>query len=276
MEATFRPPSPDRWGPGLSLSLVAHALLVLGLTSAVSWKVATTEVAVEAEIWSEVPRGAPPAPPPEPPPAPAPAPAPAPDPVRQPPPRAPEPEVEKRPDIVTERSQPKPKPKAPREVFDTTPPKPRKPEPSPKAETRPKDKPSPQEAQREARLAAEREAQRRLALDRMMNELGGSGGSGVPGAVSAGPSPAYAGRIKARIKPNIVFTEQASGNPLAKVEVRCAPDGRIISRRLVASSGLPAWDEAVLRAVDRTEVLPANEQGKVPSPMLLEFRPNDL
>ena len=109
-----------------------------------------------------------------------------------------------------------------------------------------------------------------------MNELGGTGGAGVPSATSAGPSAAYAGRIKARIKPNIVFTEQLiPGNPVAKVEVRCAPDGRIMSVKLVSSSGVVAWDAAVLRAIDRTEVLPLDERGKVP-PMLLEFRPNDF
>ena len=67
-----------------------------------------------------------------------------------------------------------------------------------------------------------------------------------------------------------------AGNPSALVEVRCAPDGRIISRKLLESSGLPAWDEAVLRAVDRTEVLPLDENGRVPSPLQIEFRPKDF
>jgi colicin import membrane protein len=40
---------------------------------------------------------------------------------------------------------------------------------------------------------------------------------------------------------------------------------------IVKSSGVPAWDEAVLKAVDKTAVLPRDENGKVPSPMLLSF-----
>jgi len=123
--------------------------------------------------------------------------------------------------------------------------------------------------------AAEREAQRQANLMRMMSELGSLGTSGQD-AQSAGPSSNYAGRIKARIKPNIVFTDNVAGNPSALVEVRCAPDGRIISRKLLESSGLPAWDEAVLRAVDRTEVLPLDENGRVPSPLQIEFRPKDF
>ena len=124
--------------------------------------------------------------------------------------------------------------------------------------------------------AAELEAQRQANLQRMMSSLGG--GSGGPGAAarSTGPSAGYAGRIIARIKPNIVFTESLNGNPQAVVEVRCSPDGRIMSRRLVSSSGVAAWDEAVLRALDRTEVLPADVDGRVPTLMQLSFKPRDF
>ncbi len=93
---------------------------------------------------------------------------------------------------------------------------------------------------------------------------------------SAGPTPEYAARINARIKPNIRFTETPSGNPITKVKVICAPDGKIISRTILVPSGLASWDQAVLRAIDRTEILPRNEQGKVPSPMQLDFRPGDF
>ena len=67
-----------------------------------------------------------------------------------------------------------------------------------------------------------------------------------------------------------------AGNPIAAVEVKVAPDGTIIGRRLVTSSGVAAWDEAVLRAIDRTAVLPRNPDGPTPPSMLIEFRPRDL
>jgi len=280
----WRPRDADGWRPGVGLAVAAHALLALGLAFSVSWKLTQDEPAVEAELWSEIPRGAPPsvAPPPK---------LAEPEPVAPPPKVAEraEPEPAKKPDIVTERSpkkEDKPR-KQPKETFDTSPPKPaKKPEPAKddKAEKLAKEKAAKAEQAkaekerqaREAKAAAEREALRKANLAKMMNELGGTGGSGVPSATSAGPSAAYAGRIKARIKPNIVFTEQLiPGNPVAKVEVRCAPDGRIMSVKLVSSSGVVAWDAAVLRAIDRTEVLPLDERGKVP-PMLLEFRPNDF
>jgi colicin import membrane protein len=74
----------------------------------------------------------------------------------------------------------------------------------------------------------------------------------------------------------VVFGDEVDGNPLASVEVKVAPDGTIVGRRLVKSSGVPAWDEAVLRAIDKTEVLPRDTDGRVPPAMLLDFRPRDF
>ena len=92
---------------------------------------------------------------------------------------------------------------------------------------------------------------------------------------AAGPSAGYAGRIKARIRPNIVFLDKVSGDPTAEVEVRAAADGTIVGRKLLKSSGVPAYDEAVLRAIDKTEVLPRDVDGRVPSALLLVFRANE-
>jgi colicin import membrane protein len=52
-----------------------------------------------------------------------------------------------------------------------------------------------------------------------------------------------------------------------------APDGTITGRRLVKSSGHRSWDDAVLRALDKTEVLPRDVDGRVHSPVIIEFRP---
>jgi colicin import membrane protein len=73
----------------------------------------------------------------------------------------------------------------------------------------------------------------------------------------------------------VVFADAISGNPVAEIEVRTQPDGAITSRRLVKSSGNPAWDEAALRAIDRTGSLPRDTDGKVPSPMIVVLRPQD-
>ena len=129
-------------------------------------------------------------------------------------------------------------------------------------------------AQREeVALAAQREAY----LKRIQGQAGATGAPDSTGtaAQSSGPSANYAGRIRARIKPNIVLTDNVPGNPVATVEVRCAADGTIVSRKLVKSSGSALWDETVLRAIDRTETLPRDVDGRVPSLMQIEFRPRD-
>jgi len=125
--------------------------------------------------------------------------------------------------------------------------------------------------------AKQLEAQREKNLQRIAGLAGASGAPGATGTAlkSAGPSAGYAGRIVARIKPNIVFIEAISGNPTAVVEVHAAPDGKILASKLTKSSGVSAWDEAVLRAITKTEMLPRDTDGRVPSPLVISFRPKD-
>jgi colicin import membrane protein len=97
-------------------------------------------------------------------------------------------------------------------------------------------------------------------------------------AQAAGPSASYGGRLVARIRPNITFPGDVAGiigNPGAEVEVRADTDGTIISRKLLKSSGIKAWDEAVLKAIDKTETLPRDIDGRVPSHLEFTFRPKD-
>jgi colicin import membrane protein len=135
------------------------------------------------------------------------------------------------------------------------------------------------EDEKRKRLEQEQES-RRVAQQREANlrRLQAQAGTGDPSATgaatrSAGPSDSWAGRIRARVKPNIVVGDDVPGNPVAEVEVRMAPDGTITSKRLVKSSGNRSWDDAVLRALDKTEVLPRDVDGRVHSPVVIEFRP---
>ena len=125
--------------------------------------------------------------------------------------------------------------------------------------------------------AKQREALRQENLKRMAGLAGATGAPDATGTAlrSAGPSASYAGKIVARVKPNIVFVEAAAGNPVAEVEVRAAPDGTIVGRKIVKSSGLKAWDDAVLKAIDKTDRLPRDTDGRVPSTLIISFRPKD-
>ena len=111
----------------------------------------------------------------------------------------------------------------------------------------------------------------------MMGQAGATGGptASRPAQRSSGPSASYGGSVPARIKPNIVFTDVVAGNPRAEVEIKLLPDGTIVASKLTQSSGNKAWDDAVLRAVERTATLPRDENGKVPGTIVLGFRPLD-
>ena len=129
----------------------------------------------------------------------------------------------------------------------------------------------------EAAEAKRLEAQRADNLKRMAGLAGASGGHNATGSAmqSSGPSASYAGRIRARVKPNVVFSDDIPGNPISEVEVRLAPDGTIVGKKVIKSSGFISWDEAVLKALDKTETFPKDTDGRVPPSMILSFRPKD-
>ncbi|MCZ2438561.1 MAG: cell envelope integrity protein TolA [Burkholderiales bacterium] len=280
----FLPQPPGGLRRGAALALLAHAAMLAALTLVVQWRSSQPQV-VSAELWSALPQAAaPPAPPPAPEPRPAPSPSPAPPAPPPPRPAVQQPEAQiaieqarKRQAEDAQRLQREQREKAERE----------------RAEKERAEKAAKEESARRQRAEREREEKRererlqaeekRLAearkqqLERMMGQVGGSGSTqGAAAAVSSGPSASYAGRLIAAIKPNVVFTDTVSGNPAAEVEVRAGPSGSILSRRLVRSSGNKDWDEAVLRAIDRTATLPRDVDGRVPPLILLAFRPNEL
>ncbi|MDB5875552.1 MAG: TonB-like [Ramlibacter sp.] len=282
----FAPPPQPGLVRAFVLAVIAHLLLMIALTWGINWNRQTENLSAEAELWSAVPQEAAPAlvqPPPPPPPPPAPEKKaepipPPPAPVVQDPNIALERE-KKRQELIQRRDEELDKLKKlearkkledkKRELLAAK----KAAEDKKKQEEQAKAaKTKKQQLEEDKRLAAMRKEN----LDRMMKGLPGA--SGAPTAQgtaqrSGGPSPSYAGRVVARVRPNIVFTDDIAGNPTAEVEVRTAPDGTIVSRRILKSSGVASWDNAVLRALDKTEVLPRDVDGRVPTPMILEFRP---
>ena len=137
-----------------------------------------------------------------------------------------------------------------------------------------------EQARQEAKDKADEamaDASRKEQMQRIQGMAGASGGPNASGTAlqSSGPSASYAGRLVGRIKPNITYPGDVVGNPRAEVEIRVAPDGTITSRRIKTPSGNKAWDDAVLRAIDKTEILPKDTDGRVPPFIVLGFRPLD-
>ena len=57
--------------------------------------------------------------------------------------------------------------------------------------------------------------------------------------------------------------------------MRTAPNGSIIGSKMLKSSGIKAWDEAVLKALDKLGTLPRDVDGRVPPSLIITFRPKD-
>ena len=308
----FAPPPPKGTARSVSASLVVHALLIVALTAGIQWK-QDNSLSVEAELWSAVPMAAAPklveveAPPPPP----APKPEPAPKPVVKPPaPAAPNRDaeialakkrkVEEEKKLEAQRAEDRRKEELKKEAEKKAKAKveedKRKLEAKKEEERKDKERKEKERAEKErkeketkkqqeqkdskasAEEAKKLEAIRKENMKRIAGLAGASGSENATGTAmkSSGPSDSYGGRIRARVKPNITFDPSSvSGNPSAEVEVRCAPDGTIVSSKLTKSSGNAAWDNAVLKAIDKTEILPRDIDGRVHSPLLLIFRPND-
>ena len=93
---------------------------------------------------------------------------------------------------------------------------------------------------------------------------GGSVGSGVGGGGNAPPG--WSDKVIKKVRANITFNADAfKGNKQTIIQVRLAPDGAILSRTMTSSSGDNAWDQAVLSAIDATQSLPRDDDGKLPT-----------
>lgn len=118
---------------------------------------------------------------------------------------------------------------------------------------------------------------RRRSPQRTINTMPNTGGANPSSAVSRADklSPAYISQIIDHVRPNIVFWDNIKNNTTAEVEIRISEDGSIVGRRLLRSSGNEEWDQAVLRAVDRTGTFPRDVDGRVPASLILVFRPRE-
>ena len=241
-----------------SYSMVAHLLLIAMFTIGINWRTSAPG-GVEVELWDSTPvvqrtETPPPAP------------------IKE---EAADIAVKKKP---VEKESPKkevvkevPKP------AKVTPPKekPKEPEKPKKAEEAKALTP----AQIKANAAAEKARADQLA--RLRAAAGAEGGSGgqVGSNVGGGGNapPAYADKVRRKIKPLIVFNpESITGNPAVVVLVDLAPDGAILKRSVVTSSGIQSWDQAVLQALDRAETFPKDDNGIIPMrQMRLTFKPKD-
>ncbi|GAC1407134.1 MAG: cell envelope integrity protein TolA [Burkholderiaceae bacterium] len=124
--------------------------------------------------------------------------------------------------------------------------------------------------------AAHDDQVRRLAAS--IESPAGSGGSGDD-AKSQGPraDANYTQKVGAKIKSNTIFNgaDELQGNPAVEISVDLLPDGSIRRQRKLKSSGVPGFDEAVARAIDKSQPFPPDKSGTVPSSFIVSHKPKD-
>lgn len=243
------------FAPSAALAAAVHLLLLAILVFGVRWQSRPPE-SVSVELWQppapvmEAPRV-------EPPPAPRPEPKPEPK---------PEPRVEPpRPDIAVKAPLP------PKAVV--------KPEPKPKPEARPELKAKPPAPPREdvqkrlrEELAREQQAlsvarEKQSITEQLQREQAAAAGKAME---------IYAGRIRSKIRGNIVTPPDIKGNPEAIFDVIQLPNGEVLSAKLRKSSGHRGYDEAVERAILKSSPLPRPDRADLFMRTLeLKFRPLD-
>ena len=238
----------------LSFSLIAHLGLLAFLMIGIQWR-SSTPAGVEVELWDSVPQVNTPA--------------------------IPEIKTEAKEEAADiaikkkklEKEVPKKEP-----VKEISKPKPAPPPEKPAVQkVEPPKALSPAEVK--ANAAAEKVRADQLARLRAAagaeGGSGGSSGSGVGGGGNAPPG--WTDKVIKKVKPLIVFNaESVSGNPAAVIKVELAPDGAILSTSILTSSGIEAWDRAVLLALSRAQSLPKDDSGKIPQRQVkLTFKPKD-
>ena len=263
----------------LLLAAAVHILLVGALFFSVQWR-SQAPTAVAVEVWRSGP-------------APLPAPIIKPEPLPEPPPPPPPPKVE-----------PKPEPKPLPPKVETPPVKPdiavkeekkkkeepKKPEPKPvevKKEEPKKEEPKKPEPDRREDLAEAlardlKQVQQQKAVhdqraraDAELRQLGQAQAELAASALQRGLA-SYMDKIRGKIKGNIVLPPGIKGNPEGIFDVTQLPTGEIINVKISKSSGNRALDEAIERAIRKSDPLPLPDQPELfKRELKLKYRPFD-
>jgi colicin import membrane protein len=298
------PPEPSRW-PAIALAAAVHAGLLAFLYIGVSWQ-NNEPVAVEAEVWDMKTQAAAPPPPPPPPPEvvePAPAPVPTPKVVQPPPPPPVErPVAPKPPDIALEREklrkaeklkqleekkleeakQRKAEELAEKKAQELADKKADK-KAAELAEKKLADKKLADQVKADKLAKAKQEADEQKKLDKvradeMRRITAGAGTSGEAAKSTAPRSDAgYIASITSKVKSTTSYSGSTDvpGNPKAEFKVEQLPTGEIISARLVKSSGIPAFDDAVEKGIIKASPLPKKKDGTVERTLVIAFKMKD-
>ncbi|PQO97435.1 cell envelope integrity protein TolA [Massilia phosphatilytica] len=309
------PPEPNRW-PAIGLAVGVHAMLLAFLWIGVSWQnnapVAVEAEIWDVTTQTAAPPPAPaPAPAPEaepepetPPPRPAPKAVEPPPVVEKPQPKQPDIALErekkrkeelKRKQIEEERErevaeqkraeEKKAKALAEKKERELEEKKAKADAEKKEAEKKKKEeaeKKKKEEADKKKKAAEEQKKLDAARAEEMRRITGAAGNQTSTGTAqkSTAPrsDPGYSAAITAKVKGNTSYAGSLDepGNPTASFRVEQLPTGEIISVKMIKSSGVPAFDEAVEKGIAKSSPLPKKKDGTVERSLVINFHMKDM
>ena len=275
------PKEPGRWR-AIALATVVHAALFAFLWFGVRWQ-SETPVAIEAEVWSPQVREAAPRP------RPAPEPEPKPEPVVKPPAPVVVPPPAIKPDIALEQER-KRKVEEQKARDEKVLVEKRKAEEKrieqEKSEAAARKKRAAEEAkkalaEKQRKLDAADEMARTEARENEMKRIAeaatGAGSGDAPKSQGSRADASYVQKLMAIIKSNTVFNvpDNVAGDAAVEYLVELLPDGSVRKSSMKKSSGVPGFDQAVQRAIEKSAPYPRDKSGNVPSGFTVIHKPKD-
>jgi len=258
MNFTADAPPGSRPVPNLlaaALALGVHVLFVLMLVFGVSWQTHHPE-AVMVDLWETLPDTPPPPTSPRPPPpvkAPKPAPvAPTPRPVEK------EPPPPKTPDIALEKKKAEAERLKKLQAMQAAEEKAR----AEAAKALREKQQAEQKRQALLRQMEEEDLKQRVAAEAAANEARlarltqAQTAANKRQAEVASVVGQYRDQISAKVRGNTRLPDNLKGNPEVRCLVKLLPTGEVVSVRVTKSSGNPAYDDAVVRAIEKSSPLP--------------------
>ena len=243
-------------GRSFALSAAVHVVLAAVLFLGVGWLVHPPERVCDDLVAALPP---PPAPVVEAPKPPPPPPPPKVEPEVKPPPPVPKPDI-----AIREKPKPKPKPKPETKKVE--------PKPDPALEKRMRERMNEQ-------LAMEQKALDQQQQELRLRELLAAQQADAARKAAAARASAlgeYIARIQAKVRGNWILPQDLQGNPEAIFLVIQLPTGEILNTKLLKSSGNPAYDTAVERAILKSSPLPLpSERSLFDRELKLTFRLRD-
>lgn len=238
-----------------ALALGVHVLFVLMLVFGVSWQTHHPE-AVMVDLWETLPDTPPPPASPRPPPpvkAPKPAPvAPTPKPVEK------EPPPPKTPDIALEKKKAEAERLKKLQAMQAAEEKAR----AEAAKALREKQQAEQKRQALLRQMEEEDLKQRVAAEAAANEARlarltqAQAAANKRQAEVASVVGQYRDQISAKVRGNTRLPDNLKGNPEVRCLVKLLPTGEVVSVRVTKSSGNPAYDDAVVRAIEKSSPLP--------------------